>query len=643
MRAYSTAAGSNLSVPFFSEKLFLQLVRVRRERERAHYRLHKSLFVLLRPFPCVLQHWLKEQVPKRAYTSRACVFLKMTFYLCVSGCGRYLAPRDGHERCIACLDLAHTEAAFVDESCTHCGKMTISELRSRLQLLQRGGVPVPLPRSNPPQRVAASGDTGDLRITVSAFPSGNQPPRNPHSSCTPQPAELPEDRGGPSQRCAPSVSFGAPLDDRMSIAASEGESDFAGDDMSAQLPPSGTVAVPDTDPEMMAMLSRAANRVGLVWNPPLCPEPQGWTIGFSGWHELVLSHPPRFLSSRICMKSSLVRGRHLLLPETAPVGPPPSPPLMAVRLRGTHASPLWSGPWLCSCALTPPVCDSVAFVAALWCDTAVVGQPAMIACRCFSSVSRATRRSARDTRHNTHVLRAEIAVLLAKDAIELVPPADMRSGFYSPYFIVSKKSGGLRPILDLRVLNRRLHKLPFKMLTQKRIFECIRPRDWFAAIDLKDAYFHVSILPRHRPFLCFAFEGRAYQYKVLPFGLALSPRVFTKVVEGALVPMREQGVRISTTGSFSLSLGNSYANTGIWCSVTSASWAFRSTGKRANSPQCRGSLFSVWSLIRSNSQHTSQRNVLSRCWTDWIHSGAGQRSHWNFFRGSWGIWRPQRQ
>ncbi len=142
------------------------------------------------------------------------------------------------------------------------------------------------------------------------------------------------------------------------------------------------------------------------------------------------------------------------------------------------------------------------------------------------------------------VLRAEIAVLLAKDAIELVPPADMRSGLFSPYFIVPKKGGGLRPILDLRVLNRALHKLPFKMLTQKRIFGCVRPLDWFAAIDLKDAYFHVSILPRHRPFLRFAFEGQAYQYKVLPFGLSLSPRVFTKVVEAALVPLREQGVRI---------------------------------------------------------------------------------------------------
>ncbi len=32
--------------------------------------------------------------------------------------------------------------------------------------------------------------------------------------------------------------------------------------------------------------------------------------------------------------------------------------------------------------------------------------------------------------------------------------------------------------------------------------------------------------------------------QVLPFGLSLSPRVFTKVAEAALVPLREQGVRI---------------------------------------------------------------------------------------------------
>ncbi len=37
------------------------------------------------------------------------------------------------------------------------------------------------------------------------------------------------------------------------------------------------------------------------------------------------------------------------------------------------------------------------------------------------------------------------------------------------------------------------------MLTHRCMIKCIQPQDWFAAIDLKDAYFDVSILPRHRP------------------------------------------------------------------------------------------------------------------------------------------------
>lgn len=46
---------------------------------------------------------------------------------------------------------------------------------------------------------------------------------------------------------------------------------------------------------------------------------------------------------------------------------------------------------------------------------------------------------------NGHVLRAEVMNLLAKGAIEMVPLAESES-----YFLVPKKDGGLRPILDLR-------------------------------------------------------------------------------------------------------------------------------------------------------------------------------------------------
>ncbi len=72
-----------------------------------------------------------------------------------------------------------------------------------------------------------------------------------------------------------------------------------------------------------------------------------------------------------------------------------------------------------------------------------------------------------------------------------------------------------------------------------KIIKCIQPQDWFAAIDLKDAYFHVSILLRHRPFLQFA----RFEVRHSPSG-SLSPCAFTKVVEGALALLREVGVRV---------------------------------------------------------------------------------------------------
>ncbi len=78
-------------------------------------------------------------------------------------------------------------------------------------------------------------------------------------------------------------------------------------------------------------------------------------------------------------------------------------------------------------------------------------------------------------------------------------------------------------------------QLNFRMLTLRKIVSQIRSEDWFVTIDLKDAYFHISILPCHRKFLRFAFGGKAYQYQVLPFGLALSPCTLTKCIDAASV------------------------------------------------------------------------------------------------------------
>ncbi len=232
---------------------------------------------------------LKERISLKEYTGDR-VFLKMSYHPCVSGCGRSLAPQDGHDRCLTCLGIQHAEEAFVDGSCSSCGDMTISELRNRLRCVKHGRVPLPRSGVRPGTRggTASGGVRGDLRITVRASPSGV-----PHPSSTPQPAGVPLVRTGASTEWGtPPVSFGAPPDDLMSIAASEGEPSLSGDDDSAALPPSGVVALSEPDPEMTAILSRATENVGLVWNPPPRPDPSRLDEWFLGGGRAGFQRPP---------------------------------------------------------------------------------------------------------------------------------------------------------------------------------------------------------------------------------------------------------------------------------------------------------------------------------------------------------------
>ena len=142
------------------------------------------------------------------------------------------------------------------------------------------------------------------------------------------------------------------------------------------------------------------------------------------------------------------------------------------------------------------------------------------------------------------VLRDEVSELCAKCAVEPVPLGQRDNGYYSTYFLVDKKDGGQRPILNLKRFNRYLVIQTFKMETLRSIISIAVPGVWMASIDFKDAYLHVPMARMSWKYLRFALAGKCYQYRVTPFGLATAPRLFTQVVRVLIVWLRLSGVRL---------------------------------------------------------------------------------------------------
>jgi hypothetical protein len=126
------------------------------------------------------------------------------------------------------------------------------------------------------------------------------------------------------------------------------------------------------------------------------------------------------------------------------------------------------------------------------------------------------------------LLQEHINSMLDKEAIELVLDPNS-TGFYSRLFLIPKKTGTLRPVVDLSALNFYITDQPFRMESAESVRLCLTQGTWTFSIDLTDAYFHVPIHPASRKFLRICFKGKIYQFRALPFGLKPAPWLFTTI------------------------------------------------------------------------------------------------------------------
>ena len=144
-------------------------------------------------------------------------------------------------------------------------------------------------------------------------------------------------------------------------------------------------------------------------------------------------------------------------------------------------------------------------------------------------------------REQEKALDQEIAEMVAKKAIEEVNPQKIH--FISPMFVVPKKGGRWRPVLNLKSLNQYVRKTHFKMEDIRNLKDILQENDFMAKLDLREAYFSIPMAEESRKFLQFKWKRKCFQFTCLPFGLSSAPYIFTKLLKPVLTCLREQGIR----------------------------------------------------------------------------------------------------
>lgn len=134
------------------------------------------------------------------------------------------------------------------------------------------------------------------------------------------------------------------------------------------------------------------------------------------------------------------------------------------------------------------------------------------------------------------IIHQMLAEMKEKDIIE-----SSTAAWLSPIVLVSKPDGSKRMCLDYRKVNQHLEFDVFPLPRLDELVDNVAGHQFYATLDLKDAYYQVVLGEKSRDLTTFSDGYELWRFKRLPFGLTVSPAIFTRAINQVIAPLAKHG------------------------------------------------------------------------------------------------------
>ena len=124
-------------------------------------------------------------------------------------------------------------------------------------------------------------------------------------------------------------------------------------------------------------------------------------------------------------------------------------------------------------------------------------------------------------RQEKELVKLKVKEMLRKGLIRKVQPS--KGVFLINLFLVKKKDGTQRPMINLKQLNTYIPYCHLKMEGLQNLKYMLQKGDYMCKLDSKDAYFSVHLEKNSRQFVRFLWSENLYKFLCLCFGLRPAP------------------------------------------------------------------------------------------------------------------------